>query len=219
LWQGERQAQVAVCPPVVYLSQVAERLTGTAVELGSQDVSRAESGAYTGETSASMLSEFGCQFSIIGHSERRQYHAETDALIAEKFIAAQKMGITPILCVGESLDQRDSGQALDVIGAQLEVVISRVGLEAFEQAVIAYEPIWAIGTGRTASPDQAQEVHAFIREQLLEKGAVVRVLYGGSVKPGNAEELFAQKDIDGALVGGASLDSNDFYGICQAADQ
>ncbi len=218
-WLGDHSAQVAVCPPSIYLPQVTELLAQSGVELGSQDVSRAPSGAYTGEISAAMLVEFNCQFAIIGHSERRQYHGETDSVVAEKFVAAQNSGLTPILCVGETLEQRDSGQALVVIESQLKTVVDRVGLNAFTDAVVAYEPVWAIGTGRTATPEQAQEVHAFIRKQLAQMGSVVRVLYGGSVKSGNAEELFAQQDIDGALVGGASLDSNDFYGICQAADQ
>ena len=217
-WQGVHKAEVGVCPPSVYLIQVAELLSQSNVELGAQDVSRQAAGAFTGENSAAMLAEVGCQFAIIGHSERREYHAESDQLVAEKFVAAQEGGLTPILCVGETLAQRQAEETLVVIGEQLKAVIDVAGREAMAQAVIAYEPVWAIGTGLTATPEQAQEVHEYIREQLGQMGQGVRILYGGSVKAANASELFAQADIDGALVGGASLKHDEFYAICQAAE-
>lgn len=217
-WGGVHQAEVAICPPAVYLSQVAQLITQSNVGLGAQDVSKADAGAYTGEVSANMLAELECRFAIVGHSERRDYHAETDADVAEKFVAAQKHGLIPVLCVGETLEQRDAGEALLVIGEQIKAVLELAGRDAFAKAVVAYEPVWAIGTGRTATPEQAQEVHAFIREQLGAVGAGVRVLYGGSVKAANAEELFAQDDIDGALVGGASLVAEEFLAICRAAE-
>lgn len=217
-WQGDRQTDVAVCAPFVYLPQAGQLLQESAIGLGAQDLSQHDSGAYTGEVAGPMLADCGCRYVIVGHSERRSYYGETDAIVAEKFVAAQRAGLTPILCVGETLEERDGGQALAVIEAQLKAVVEQAGLDSFVSAVVAYEPVWAIGTGRTATPEQAQEVHAFIREQLAEVGAGVRILYGGSVKPGNAAELFAQLDIDGALVGGASLQAGDFYAICQAAE-
>lgn len=217
-WQGVHQAEVGVCPPAAYLGQVSGLLSSTNVELGAQDVSHAQGGAFTGEVSASMLADCGCRFAIVGHSERRDYHGESDSLVAKKFIAAQDQGLTPVLCVGESLVQRESEETLLVVGEQLKAVIDAAGRNALATSVIAYEPVWAIGTGLTATPEQAQEVHAFIREQLGALGAGVRILYGGSVKSANAQELFAQEDIDGALVGGASLNSDEFYSICQAAD-
>jgi triosephosphate isomerase len=201
------------------MAQVRDLLKNSSITLGAQDISSAVSGAYTGEISATMLAEFSCRFAIIGHSERRQYHAESDAIVAEKFIAAQKEIIKPVLCIGESLEERESGAALEVISTQLKAVINAVGLDAFNEAVIAYEPVWAIGTGKTASPEQAQEVHKHIRSLLGSTGDKVQILYGGSVKSSNATELFSQPDIDGALVGGASLDANEFTLICQAADQ
>ncbi len=217
-WQGIHQVEVGICPSSVYLLQVSQLLSPSNVELGAQDVSQADSGAYTGENSAAMLADVGCRFAIVGHSERREYHAETDELVAQKFLAAQAKGLTPILCIGETLAQREADETLLVIGEQLKVVVDKVGRDALAKAVIAYEPVWAIGTGLTASPEQAQEVHAFIREQLGDTGAAVRVLYGGSVKAANASELFSQPDIDGALVGGASLKCDEFYSICQAAE-
>ncbi|MBR9912934.1 MAG: triose-phosphate isomerase [Gammaproteobacteria bacterium] len=217
LWQGQQNAEVAVCPPAVYLAQLQQALAGQAVLLGAQDVSAAESGAYTGEISAAMLSEFNCRYAIVGHSERRGYHAESNAQVAAKFVAAQAQGLVPLLCIGETLAQREAGETLAVVGEQLRAVAKLAGVEAMTRSVIAYEPVWAIGTGLTASPEQAQEVHAFIRQQLGAVAQDVRVLYGGSVKPGSAVELFAQQDIDGALVGGASLNSKDFYDICRAA--
>lgn len=209
---------VAVCPPFVYLSQVADLVEGSSIGLGAQDLSAAASGAYTGDVSAQMLKEFGCRFVLVGHSERRDYHRESDQNVAEKFVAAQASGLVPVLCVGETLAQRDAGDALDVIGRQLKAVVDLVGLEALASSVVAYEPVWAIGTGRTATPEQAQEVHAFIRGELGSVAQSLEIVYGGSVKPDNAEELFAQQDIDGALVGGASLKAEDFLAICRAAE-
>ncbi len=217
-WQGVHQVEVAVCPPHVYLYSVANQLEKTNIAVGAQDVSSREDGAFTGEVSSSMLADLQCHYVIIGHSERRDYFSESDLLVAKKFVRAQEKGLTPILCVGETLAQRDSGDALIVIGEQLKVVIDHCGRENFRKAVIAYEPVWAIGTGRTASPEQAQEVHQYIREQLGQVGQQVRILYGGSVKPDNAAELFSQPDIDGALVGGASLKAQDFLAICRAAE-
>lgn len=217
-WQGVHQAEVGVCAPFVYLDQVAKQLAGSNIRFGSQDLSQHDNGAYTGEISAAMLADLQCDFAIVGHSERRDYHRESSELVAEKFIAAQGAELTPILCVGESLAQRENGETLDVIRAQLQAVIDRAGLEAFDRAVVAYEPVWAIGTGRTATPEQAQEVHRFIRQQLAAAGPATRILYGGSVKSGNAQELFGQPDIDGGLVGGASLDAEEFGRICQAAE-
>ncbi len=218
LWSGVHQVEVGVCPPALYIGQVQQLLSGSNIECGSQDVSWAHEGAYTGELSALMLADFNCRFAIVGHSERREYHGETDALVAKKFMAAQAQQLTPILCVGETLAQREAEETLSVIGQQLKAVIDAAGRQAMSSAVVAYEPVWAIGTGLTASPEQAQEVHEFIRDQLGEAGSGVRILYGGSVKPSNAAELFAKSDIDGALVGGASLNSDDFYKICLAAE-
>ncbi|WP_019530764.1 triose-phosphate isomerase [Dasania marina] len=214
-------ADTAVCPPAVFLAQAATLLTDGRIALGAQNVSQHEQGAYTGEVSAPMLAELGCRYVIIGHSERRALFAETDALIAEKFIAAQAAGLTPILCLGESLQQRESGQALAFVAEQLTAIIDKVGIAAFDKAVLAYEPIWAIGTGVTASPEQAQAVHQHLRAvlaQYSEPAAVaLQILYGGSANAANAALLFAQPDIDGALVGGASLKVDDFSVICRAA--
>ncbi len=218
LWQGERKTEVGVCAPFVYLAQAVDALVDSPIGVGAQDVSARESGAYTGEIAGYMLADVGCHYVIVGHSERRSYHGEGSALVAEKFKAALDAGLVPVLCVGETLEERDSGNALVVIGEQLQAVIDAVGRDNFGKAVIAYEPVWAIGTGRTATPAQAQEVHAFIRAQLENVGPEVRVLYGGSVKATNAAELFAQVDIDGALVGGASLQAEEFFAICQAAE-
>jgi len=216
-WNGLGNADVAVCPPSVYLSQVAELVAQTDIGLGAQDLSSHSSGAYTGEVAAEMLAEFNCRFVLVGHSERREHQQENDECVASKFVAAQRASLVPVLCVGETLAQRDAGEALSVIGKQLKAVIDLAGRDALASAVVAYEPVWAIGTGRTASPEQAQEVHAFIRNELGSVAERVSVVYGGSVKPDNAEELFAQRDIDGALVGGASLKAQDFLAICRAA--
>lgn len=210
-------AGVGVCPPAVYIPQAVELLQGTNIAVGSQDVSAHGAGAYTGELQSSMLKEVGCAYALVGHSERREYHGESNAQVAEKFKAAQASGLVPVLCIGETLEQREAETTLDVIAAQLKAVIDKVGESAFSSAVVAYEPVWAIGTGKTATPEQAQEVHKFIRAQLGAVGEGVQILYGGSVKADNAESLFAKPDIDGALVGGASLKVQEFIAICSAA--
>ncbi len=218
-WQGEHDADVVICPPNPYLLHTYENISGSAIFLGAQNVSQYEAGAYTGEVSAQMLSELHCKFVIIGHNERRRLQAETDDQVAQKFIAAQRENLIPILCIGESLAQREDGKYIDVIGRQLDAVISCVGRDKFLNAVVAYEPVWAVGTGKTATPQQAHEVHRFIREHLGSVAEEVRILYGGSVKASNAEQLFALPDIDGALLGGASLDAKEFLKICKAADK
>jgi triosephosphate isomerase len=213
--------ELVVLPPLPYLGGLIEDFESHSIAFGAQDVSSNEKGAYTGEVSAAMLVDVGARYGLVGHSERRQYHAESSELVAAKFRAAKNAGLIPILCVGETLEQREAGQTEAVIAAQLEPVLDLVGVEAFSGAVVAYEPVWAIGTGRTASPQQAQEVHAFIRGVV--KGRDARIgdslplLYGGSVKPDNAAELFAQADVDGGLVGGASLVADDFLAIARAA--
>lgn len=213
---------VAVFPPFPYIAALADSHIGSGLGFGAQDVSEHEGqGAYTGEVSAAMLADSGAQWVLVGHSERRQYHGESDELVARKFAAARAGGLTPILCIGETLAQREAGETEAVIARQLQAVIALNGIGSFDTAVIAYEPVWAIGTGRTATPEQAQEVHAFIRSQLVKEDAMIagltRLLYGGSVKAANAAELFAQADVDGGLIGGASLTSADFLGICAAA--
>lgn len=218
LWAGVHDAEVAVCPPTPYLLHASELLSFTNIGLGAQDVSAYEDGAYTGDISAKMLVDVGCRYVIVGHSERREHQKESSELIAKKFQAAIDAGLTPILCVGESLAQREQDKTFDVIGRQLLKVINTCSLSNVAKGVIAYEPIWAIGTGKSASPKQAQEVHAYIREVLGPEGDQIRILYGGSVKPDTAEGLFKQPDIDGALVGGASLKANDFVAICRAAE-
>ena len=214
---------VAVLPPFPYLSALIERNARSGISFGAQDLSEHAQGAYTGEVSAAMLKDIGCTFVLAGHSERRQYHAESDDLVARKFIVAQSAGLVPILCVGETLDERDAGATESVIARQLDAVVARAGIGAFSGSVVAYEPVWAIGTGRTASPDQAQAVHQFIRDKLAGLdgtiGGSLRLLYGGSVKPSNAAELFGQPDVDGGLIGGASLVAQDFLAICMAADR
>lgn len=210
---------VAVCVPFPYLSETAVTLAGTDIRWGAQDCSAHEQGAYTGEVSVGMLLEFGCRHVIVGHSERRQYHHESGQLVADKAKAALARGITPIVCVGETLAERDSGQTEAVVKRQLSAVIHTLGHCAGEM-VVAYEPVWAIGTGRTATPEQAQAVHAVLRAQLQAATAHandIKILYGGSVKPDNAATLFAQPDIDGGLIGGASLKAADFIAICRAA--
>ncbi len=215
------KAEVVVCPPFVYLPEVRAQLAGTVVALGSQNVSEYKSGAYTGEIAASMLLDFQCQYAIVGHSERRSLFGESDSQVAAKFAAAREAGIKPILCVGEVLEEREQGITEKVVARQLDAVVDVVGVEALADGVIAYEPVWAIGTGKTASPEQAQEVHAFIRGRIAERNAdtaeKVRILYGGSVKAANASALFAMPDIDGGLIGGASLDADEFISICRAA--
>lgn len=218
-----RGMSVAVCVPFPYLAQAQAALTGTAVAWGAQNVSEQVQGAFTGEVSAAMLNDFSCRYVLVGHSERRAIYGESDALVAEKFAAALAAGLKPILCVGETLAQREAGQTVAVVSAQIDAVLKRAGVAAFASAVVAYEPVWAIGTGRTASSAQAQEVHAAIRAQLASADAKVaeglQILYGGSVKPSNAVELFGMPDIDGGLIGGASLVAADFLAICRAAVQ
>lgn len=209
---------VAMCAPFVYLAQLSDMSSIGGFKVGAQDVSIHLDGAYTGETSAAMLADIGCEYVIIGHSERREYHHESNLLVAQKALAAQRAGLTPIVCVGETLAQRESDSALDVIGEQLSAVKSVLGESVLSQCVIAYEPVWAIGTGLTATPEQAQEVHQFIRATLGSAGVDTQILYGGSVKPDNAQSLFEQADIDGALVGGASLNAQDFFNIVLAAN-
>ncbi|MCW8194689.1 triose-phosphate isomerase [Proteobacteria bacterium 005FR1] len=218
-WQGVHKAEVAVCAPFVYLAQVGRQLADSRIRYGAQDLSPHDDGAYTGDISAAMLSDMLCSFVIVGHSERRSIHRESNELVAEKAAAALAAGLTPIICVGESLEQRESNETLQVVEAQLKAVAERIGAERYASTVVAYEPVWAIGTGKTASPEQAQEVHSFIRRQLGANGADTPILYGGSVKPDNAEELFRQADIDGGLIGGASLDAEQFTQICEAADR
>ena len=213
---------VAVCPPFPYLGELAAQHAGSGLGFGGQDVSEHDGkGAYTGEVSAAMLADVGAQWVIVGHSERRQYHHESDKLVARKFAAARAGGLTPILCVGETQAERETGLTEAVIARQLKAVIEHNGIASFDTAVIAYEPIWAIGTGHTATPEQAQHVHAFIRSQLQKEDAMIarltRLLYGGSVKAANAADLFAQADVDGGLIGGASLAAGDFLEICAAA--
>jgi triosephosphate isomerase len=217
---GQTTTVIAICPPFVYLSQLKTVLANSGIALGAQNVSQHASGAYTGEVSAAMLADINCQYVIVGHSERRALYGENDELVAEKFAQAQAHGLTPILCVGETLDEREAGNTTDVVLRQLNVVIAKQGIGSFSRAVIAYEPVWAIGTGKTATPEQAQAVHKALRDHLsthCEKTAdKVQILYGGSVKAENARDLFSQDDIDGALVGGASLKAEEFAAICQA---
>jgi len=204
---GRPSSQCAVCPPFPYLDQVAERLRGTPIAWGGQNVSEHASGAYTGEVSVAMLAELGCRYVIVGHSERRQIFGESDAQVAAKFAAVRSGGLTPILCVGETLAEREAGRTQEVVARQL-------GAVKFDQGVLAYEPVWAIGTGRNATPEQAQEVHAFLRTRVPSDTAI---LYGGSVKPQNAAAIFAMPDVDGGLIGGASLVAADFLAILRAA--
>lgn len=218
---GTAKAEMAVCVPFPYLSQVQSELAGSQIAWGAQDISEHEQGAYTGEVSGSMIKEFGCRFAIVGHSERRTLHGETDSVVANKYAAAIKAGLVPILCVGETLAERETNVTAEVVTRQIEAVLTSSGVASLANAVIAYEPVWAIGTGRTASPSQAQEVHALIRSRVARDDATVaagvRILYGGSMKPGNAAELMAQPDIDGGLIGGAALVAADFLSIAAAA--
>ena len=211
----------AVCVPFPYLAQVSAALSGSRIAWGAQDVSEHDAGAYTGEVSGAMLKEFGCRFAIVGHSERRGLFKESDKTVAAKFNAAQRAGLTPILCAGETLEQRERGETENMVGRQLDAVLDAAGVAALANAVLAYEPVWAIGTGRNATPQQAQDVHAFIRSRVGARdkrlAENLTILYGGSVKPGNARELFAKPDVDGGLIGGASLVAEDFIAICAAA--
>ncbi|MEQ1531090.1 MAG: triose-phosphate isomerase [Methylococcales bacterium] len=214
---GTNSAAIAVCAPYVYLPSVGEIVKNTRLALGSQNVADKSSGAYTGEISASMLREFNCKYALVGHSERRSYYGDTDASVAARFVEAQTQGIIPILCVGETLEQREQEQTFAVIDLQLNAVIDLAGIAAFNTAVIAYEPVWAIGTGKTATDEQAQEVHKYIRQFIAAKDQTIadkiQILYGGSAKPENAKGLFAMPDIDGGLIGGASLDAESFLKI------
>ena len=219
--QPGARAEVLVCPPFVYLWETGRLLKDSEVALGAQSVCAESLGAFTGEVSGAMLRDVGCRYVLVGHSERRQLYGESDSLVARKFMAAQAQGLVPVLCVGETLEEREGGRTTEVVARQLEAVLSVSGVGALASAVIAYEPVWAIGTGRTASPEQAQEVHAMIRGKVAALDATiassVRILYGGSVKASNARELFAMADIDGGLVGGASLKAEEFAQICAAA--
>ena len=216
-----KSAEVVVCAPAIYIADVSEQLSGSKVAWGGQNLSTEAKGAFTGEISADMLLDFKSEYVIVGHSERRTLYGETDQLVAEKFEVARKAGLKPILCIGESLEERESGVTNDVCARQINAVIDLSGIEALSDGVIAYEPIWAIGTGVTATPEQAQETHAAIRNLIADKDAAVaekvRIQYGGSMNAGNAVELLAMDDIDGGLIGGASLKAEDFLAICKAA--
>jgi triosephosphate isomerase len=220
-YPAEPAAECIVCPPFVYLQEVGRLLRDSAVLLGAQDVCADPQGAFTGEISAAMLKDVGCRYCIVGHSERRLLYRETDQLVARKFAAAQARELVPILCVGEQLADRESGRTGEVVARQLDAVLGLCGPQALLNAVIAYEPVWAIGTGRNAAPEQAQEVHAFIRARIAAQDATIaegtRILYGGSVKASNAAELFAMPDVDGGLIGGASLKADEFLAILAAA--
>ena len=213
--------ECAVCVPFPYLGEVAAHLQGKALAWGAQNVSEHAQGAYTGEVSAAMLAECGCRYVIVGHSERRQLYGETDALVAAKFAAVRSAGMTPILCVGETLAERDAGKTESTVARQLDAVLSVAGAAAFANAVLAYEPVWAIGTGRNATPEQARDVHAFLRGRIEAQDAgiagALRILYGGSVKAANAAALFAMPEVDGGLIGGASLVAAEFLAIARAA--
>lgn len=215
------ETDVGVCPPSVFIPEVAAAASGKAVRVGSQNIADQDEGAYTGEISGPMLKEFNVSLAIVGHSERRAIYGETDALVAARYAKAIAHGLTPILCVGETLEERESNRTFEVIDTQLKAVLDLCGVESLKKAVIAYEPVWAIGTGRTASTEQAQEVHAYIRQKIAALDATVaaglQILYGGSVKADNAQALFSQPDVDGGLIGGASLDAKSFLAICTAA--
>lgn len=214
---GADVADIAVCVPYVFLPGIGQVVNNTRLALGAQNVADKPSGAYTGEVSAAMLKEFGCKYALVGHSERRTYYGDTDQSVAARFCQAQEQGVIPVLCIGETLEQREQGQTFEVITTQLDAVVDMAGIAAFNNAVIAYEPVWAIGTGLTATDEQAQEAHQFIRQYLAAKNQAVaekiQILYGGSAKPENAKGLFAMPDIDGGLIGGASLDADSFLKI------
>lgn len=220
---AEIRTKVMVFPPFVYLAQVGKIISDSKsdIEFGAQNISEHNSGAFTGETSAVMLKDLGCTHVLVGHSERRSLYHESSQLIASKFVAALEAGLTPILCVGESLNEREAGKTMDIVFEQIDAVLDVAGTEGLSKAILAYEPVWAIGTGKTASPEQAQEVHSEIRSHLEELDRVlaekIQILYGGSVNATNATELFAMADIDGGLIGGAALKADDFFNICVAA--
>jgi triosephosphate isomerase len=215
------KSDVGVCPPFVHIPDIAKSLQGSSVLLGSQNVANQDEGAFTGEISAPMLKEFGCSLAIVGHSERRIIYGESSALVAARYAKAIQHGLVPILCIGETLEEREADRTFEVIGEQLDAVLNLSGVTSLAKAVIAYEPVWAIGTGKTASGEQAQEVHAWIRTRIAQLDATtaenLQILYGGSVKPDNAASLFAMPDIDGGLIGGASLVANSFLKICHSA--
>jgi triosephosphate isomerase len=216
------KAEVVVCPPAVYIAGVSSAANGTGIKVGSQNICDEDKGAFTGELSGDMLKDVGCEYAIIGHSERRALYGESDELVAKRFAAARRNGIKPLFCIGETLEEREAGITNDVCARQIDAVIALEGVESLADGVIAYEPVWAIGTGKVATPEQAQEVHAFIRAKIAGLNAGVaeglRILYGGSMNPGNAKELIGQPDIDGGLIGGASLKPEDFLAICAAAE-
>ncbi len=212
--------EVAVCPPFIYIADVTAAAAGSNVDVGSQDVCTELKGAFTGETSIEMIKDFGCKYAIVGHSERRTLYGESDEIVAEKYTVVKKAGVTPIFCIGETLEEREQGITEEVCARQIDAVFTAEGDDAFAGSVIAYEPVWAIGTGKTASPEEAQAVHAFIRQHLAKRNSdvadKVQILYGGSMNPANAKELMGQSDIDGGLIGGASLKAEDFLAVCQA---
>ena len=218
---SNQNCDVAVCVPFVAIPEASTAVANSSLGLGSQNIANAEQGAYTGEVSASMLAEYQCKYVLVGHSERRQIYLENDELVASRYDFAIKGGLIPVLCIGETDDEREQGKTFDVVEKQLSAVIEHYGVESLSKAVLAYEPVWAIGTGKTATPEQAQEVHAFIRQLIAKQNAAIAenliILYGGSVKPDNAKELFGQADIDGGLIGGASLQADSFLAIVNAA--
>ena len=217
------KAELAICPPAVYLMKLGGMLAQSKIALGAQNVCDREAGAFTGEIAASMLRECGCRYALVGHSERRSLYAESDQLVASRFAMALQAGLTPILCVGETLEERENGVTESVVDRQIDAVIETSGIEGIAQSVIAYEPVWAIGTGQVATPEQAQAVHAFIRKKIaqMDDGIAqkVQILYGGSMNPANASELLSQSDIDGGLIGGAALKADDFLAIAQAVQE
>ena len=217
---GAANAEVVVCPPFVYIASVAAAAAGSDIKLGAQNMCDQDAGAFTGEVSGPMLKDVGCEYVVIGHSERRAMYGETDEVTAVKYGAVLKNGLKPIFCIGETLEEREGGITEEVVGRQIDAILKSDGVASLANAVLAYEPVWAIGTGKTASPEQAQAVHAFIRNKIAEQDKVIaeglRILYGGSMNPGNAAELRSQPDIDGGLIGGASLKAEDFLAICTA---
>lgn len=217
---GSVTQEVAVCVPFVYVTDIRDTLASSPIAVGAQNVADQASGAYTGEVSSAMLADCGVKYALVGHSERRSYYGDTNETVAARFCQAQKHNVIPVLCVGETLEEREDNRTFEVVDEQLNAVIDAAGIEAFANAVIAYEPVWAIGTGKTASDEQAQEVHQYIRQQIAARSASIaenlQILYGGSVKPDNAKGLFAMPDIDGGLVGGASLDAKGFLQICHS---
>ena len=217
---GGANAEVVVCPPFVYIPSVADAIADSGIKLGAQNMCDQDAGAFTGEVSGPMLKDVGCDYVIIGHSERRAMYGETDEVTAVKYGAVLKNGLKPIFCIGETLEERESGITEEVVGRQIDAILKSDGIASLAKAVLAYEPVWAIGTGKTATPDQAQEVHAFIRNKIAAQDAGIaeglRILYGGSMNPANAAELRSQPDIDGGLIGGASLKAEDFLVICSA---